>query len=200
MEHSNMTKLSKWLGGTAVAAFMGLTLFAVAGVFTASDAAAESPPAPPAAFAGKVTVDGQPAAPGTVIQARIGAASCGVATVYSNAGEARYNLEVPALEPNSTPNCGVEGAAVTFWVGDRQAQESGSWLNYQLNLVDLTVVTATATPSASPSASATPKPPVTGTGMGDTGSDLSAVWLFTVLGLGAAAFGAAGVAASRRSH
>jgi hypothetical protein len=195
MEQRNMTKLSKWLRGTAVAAVASIALVGFAGVFSASDAAAESPPAPPAAFAGKVTVDGQAAAPGTVIQARIGSASCGVATVYNAIGEARYNLEVPALEPNATPNCGVEGASVTFWVGDRQATQTGSWKNYQLNILDLTVVTATVTPSVT----STPKPPSTGSGL-TGGSDVSTVWLFAALGLGAAAFGAAGAVASRRGR
>jgi len=197
MEQRNMTKLSKWLRGTAAAAVASIALVGFAGAFSASDAAAESPPAPPAAFAGKVTVDGQPATSGTVIQAKIGTASCGVATVYSAGGEARYNLEVPALEPNASPNCGVEGATVTFWVGDRQATQTGTWLNYQLNIVDLTVVTPT--PTASASVTSTPKPPSTGSGtMG--GADVSAVWLFAALGLGAAAFGAAGAVASRRSR
>lgn len=188
-----MTKLSKWLRGTAAAAVASIALVGYAGVFSASEAAAESPPAPPAAFAGKVTVDGQAAVSGTVIQARIGSASCGVATVYSAGGEARYNLEVPALEPNASPNCGVEGASVTFWVGDRQAKETGTWLNYQLNIVNLTVVTPT------PTTTTTPKPPSTGSGVAG-GSDVSTVWLFAALGLGAAAFGAAGAVASRRSR
>ncbi len=186
-----MTKLSKWLRGTAAAAVASIALVGFAGVFNASDAAAESPPAPPAAFAGKVTIDGKAAAPGTVIQARVGTASCGVATVYSASGESRYNLEVPALEPSASPNCGVEGAKVVFWVGDKQAQESGSWLNYQLNILNLSVVTPTVT--------ATPKPPSTGSGLAG-GPDVSAVWLFAALGLGAVAFGAAGAVASRRGR
>lgn len=194
MEQRNMTKLSRWLRGTAAAAIASITLVGFAGAFNASDAAAESPPAPPASFAGKVTIDGKAATAGTVIQAKIGSASCGVATVYLVGSEARYNLEVPALEPNASPNCGVDGAKVTFVVGDKVAQETGSWLNYQLNILDLTVVSPTATPVA------TPKPPTTGSGLEATEGGASAVWLLVVLGLGVAAFSVAGTVAARRGR
>jgi hypothetical protein len=179
---------------------MGLVLFLVAGALGASDAAAQSPPAPPARFAGSVTVDGQPATPGTVIRATIAGASCGQTAVFMSGAEARYVMDVPALEPNA-PNCGVQGATVTFWVGDRQANETGSWRDFDINVVNLTVSAATATPTATtPGTTTTPKPPTTGTGIVSDSSDLSAMWLFAVIGLGAVAFGAAGVVASRRSN
>jgi len=186
-----MTKILKWLGGASLATALGLLLFGLGGAFGASDAAAESPPAPPAKFAGSVLVDGAPPAAGTVIEAKIGSASCGVATVFYSGSEARYVLEVPALDPNKTPNCGTEGASVTFYVGGKMASQTGSWLNYQLNELDLTVVTPTEAP--------TPKPPDTGTGTMDGGS-VNATWLFAALGLGALAFGAAGLQAVRRSR
>jgi hypothetical protein len=194
MEHRNMTKLSKWLRGTAAAAITSIALVGFAGAFTASEAAAESPPAPPAKFVGKVTVDGKAPAPGTVIQAKVGAASCGVGTVFMDGATARYTLEVPALDPNASPNCGVEGATVAFWVGDKQAKETGSWLNYQLNQLGLSVVTPTPAPSA------TPKPPKTGSGLESSDSGASGVWLVVALGLGVVAFGAAGTVAARRGR
>lgn len=195
-----MTKVFKWLGG----ALAGIALFGAVGVLGASDVAAESPPAPPAKFAGNVTVDGQPAAPGTVIQARIGGVSCGVDTVFMSGAEARYTIEVPALDPGATPNCGTEGGSVSFWVGDRMAQETGSWLNYQLNILNLTVVTATETPTetpgtGTPTTPSTPVPPRTGSGVDATSGSTSVTWLFAAVAFGVVAFGAAGAAAARRS-
>ena len=203
MEHKVMTKVFKWLGG----AVAGIALFGAVGVMGASEVAAESPPAPPAKFAGSVTVDGQPAAPGTVIQARIGSASCGVDTVFMSGAEARYTIEVPALDPGANPNCGTEGGSVTFWVGDQMAKETGSWLNYQLNILNLTVVSATETPTetttpttpTTPGTPNTPVPPATGSGVTGNSAGASATWLFAAVALGAVAFGAAGVAAARRS-
>lgn len=200
MEHKVMTKVFKWLGG----ALAGIALFGAVGVLGASDVAAESPPAPPAKFAGNVTIDGQPAGPGTVIQARVGDASCGVGTVFMSGAEARYTVEVPALDPGATPNCGTEGASVSFWVGDQMAQETGSWLNYQLNILNLTVVSATETPTetetpTTPGTPNTPVPPATGSGITGNSASTSATWLFAAVAFGAVAFGAAGAAAARRS-
>lgn len=188
-----MTKILKWLGGAGFAAVLGLVLFGLSGALGVSDAAAESPPAPPAKFAGSVLVDGAAPAAGTVIEAKIGDAACGVATVFLNGAEARYVLEVPALDPGKNPNCGTEGASVKFYVGGKMAGQTGSWLNYQLNELDLTVVTPTSAPTP------TPKAPDTGTGTADGGS-VNATWLFAALALGVAAFGAAGVQAARRSR
>ena len=106
-------------------------------------------------------------------------------------------LDSPALDPGATPNCGVENAAVTFYIGGKLARETGSWKNYQLNTVNLTYVTPTPVPGASPTV--TPGAPVTGTGPLAESND-SATWLFLVLGLGALAFGAGGVTVARRSR
>lgn len=186
-----MTKVLKVLGGGVVAAALGIVLFA-SGAFSASTVSAESPPNPPARFVGSVLVDGQAPAAGTLIEARIGNATCGVTSVFQAGGEARYVIDSPALDPGANPNCGVDGATVTFYIGGKLARETGSWKNYQLNTVNLTYVTPT------PTASATPKPPVTGTGPVE--SDGSASWLFAVLGLSALALGAGGVSVARRSR
>jgi hypothetical protein len=192
MEQLNMTNFYKWLGSASLAVLLGVALFGAAGILGASEAAAESPPAPPARFNGTVTIDGAPAPAGTVVEARIGGNACGVTAVSNN----RYQIDVPALEPNDFPNCGTEGAAVTFVVAGHVAQETGSWLNYQLNVLNLTVVTVV--DEDTPTPTATPGPPATGTGAPASGGT-SAVWLFAVLGLGAIGFGAAGAAAARRS-
>ncbi len=179
-----MTQILKWFGGIGLAVMLlGI------GTLTASEAAADSPPAPPATFVGSILVDGAAPAPGTVVEAKIGGVACGVTTVFNSGSQARYSLESPALDPDQTPNCGTEGASIDFYVGGHKAQQTGSWLNYQLNQLDLTVVTTTTTP--------TPKAPSTGSGLDDSASTSS--WLFAVLGLGVLAFGASGIAVARRT-
>ena len=196
-----MTKVLKVLGGSWLAVVAGVVLFAASGALSATTVSAESPPNPPARFVGSVLVDGQQPSGGTLIEARIGSTTCGVGTTFSASGESRYVLDSPALDPGATPNCGVDGAAVTFYVGGKLASETGSWKNYQLNTVNLTVVTATVTttPGGSPTASVTPKPPPTGNTLnGETSG--SANWLFALLGIGALALGASGVTVARRSR
>ena len=192
-----MTKVTKLLGG-GLAAVLGVLLLSVSGAFSASTAEAESPPAPAARFAGSVLVDGVAPPAGTTIEARIGSTTCGVTTTF-NTAESRYVLDSPALDPGANPNCGTDGAVVAFYVGGKKANETGSWRNYDINVVNLTVTTAVASPSASPTgASPTTKPPATGSGYSDESG--TAVWLFVALGLGVLAFGAGGVAAARRAR
>lgn len=197
-----MTKVLKMLGSIGLATVLGVTLLG------ASSAFAESPPSPPSRFAGTVKVDGANVVGGTTIEARIGSTSCGVTTTFDQGGNANYVLDVPALDPGATPNCGTENAAVSFYVGGRLANETGSWKNYQLNLLNLTVTSATATPGTStpgtgtPGAGTTPsatvRPPATGSGQASESS--GAILLFAVLGLGAVAFGVGGAAVARRSR
>lgn len=194
-----MTKVLKMLGSIGLAAVLGVTLLG------ASSAFAESPPNPPSRFAGTVTIDGVKAPSGTVIEARIGSTSCGTTTTFDQGGNANYVLDVPALDPGATPNCGTENAAVTFIVGGKVANETGSWKNYQLNVLNLTVTSPTPTPSVSPTGgaggSATPTVKAPDTGTGTSGSDSSAaILLFAALGLGAVAFGVGGAAVARRSR
>lgn len=219
-----MTKIMKWLGGSVAGVIGGVALLGASGTFTATDAAAESPPAPPARFVGTVLVDGQQPAAGTVIEARVGGTSCGVSSTYSQGSAMWYSVDVAALDPGANPNCGAEGATVTFYIGGKMANESAAWRNYDINIVNLTytsptptpepttVTPATNTPTTGPGTAtvtptkgtgggggtaATPKPPSTGTG--SQGGDTSAVWLFALLGAGALAFGAGGAAVARRS-
>lgn len=180
-----MTKVLKKLGGVGLAAVLGVVLLG------ATAALAESPPNPPARFVGSVLVDGVQPAAGTTIEAKIGSTTCGVTTTFSASGQSRYVVDSPALDPGANPNCGTEGAVVTFYIGGKKADQTGSWKNYQLNTVDLTYTT--------PPPSATPKAPTTGSSV-STGSEASSAWLFVVLGLGALAFGVGGVTAARRSR
>lgn len=184
-----MTKVLKLLGGGWLAAVLGIALFAMSGALNSATVEAQSPPNPPARFVGSVLVDGQAPAAGTLIEARVGSATCGVGSVFMSGSEARYSLDVQALEP-SAPNCGVDGSVVMFYIGGKQAAQTGSWKNYELNTVNLTYTTPTVT--------ATPKPPSTGSALAEGGS--SANWLFAALGLGAIAFGVGGVTVARRSR
>lgn len=184
-----MTKVLKMLGASGLAAVLGVVLLGVSGMYNVSTARADSPPAPPARFVGSVLVDGKAATPGTTIEVHVGNTTCGVTAVFTASGESRYAVDSPALDPGASPNCGTDGAAVSFWIGGKKANESGSWKNYQLNTVNLTYTTP----------SATPKPPTTGSGLSSSGSEGTAVWLFVMVGLGALAFGVGGVAAARKS-
>lgn len=183
----------KQLGLAAVVA-------AIASAFVVSIAGAQSPPTPPSRFVGSVTVNGQPAAAGTTIEARIGATTCGVTTVFLASGQARYALDSPALDPAQFPACGTDGATVTFFVGGQQANETGSWANYQLNTVNLTVSaqvpTTPTTTAPPPAATATPRPPVAGDSAGGTGTGVP----FMEVVLLASAIGLAGVGLAARAR
>src|SRR5512143_137761 len=136
MEQAGMTKVLKLLGASGLAAVLGVVLLS-------ATALAESPPNPPARFSGTVLVDGKPATPGTSIELHIGSATCGVTTVTANGAESRYLADSPALDPGANPNCGTDGATVTFYIGGKLAKETGTWHNYQLNLVNISYTTPT---------------------------------------------------------
>jgi len=201
-----MMKCVKWLGG--LAAIVAISATALLGP---SGAHADSPPKPPARFVGSVKVDGAAVPGGTVIEARIGSASCGTTATFNSGGEARYALDVPALDPQGSPNCGVDDAVVTFYIGGKKAIESGSWKNFDLNVVNLTYVTPTPTPvptTAVPATTvpggvattapkpATPIPPKTGTGS-ESSSTGGYGLLVVLVSLGVVAFATGGMAAAR---
>jgi hypothetical protein len=198
-----MSNLKRKLATSGLAAVAGALLLGFSGAFGAGSVEAQSPPTPPARFAGSVTVDGQPVPAGTVIVALIGSATCGTTSTFTEAGQARYVLDVPALEPASAANCGTDGATVTFFIGALRANETGSWRNFDLNQLNLTATSATPSPTATATATtgtpvATPRPPTTGQGTVDSPDGNS---LFLALGIGAVALAAAGAAtAIRRSR
>ena len=193
----HMTKVMKMLGGSGLAAVLGVVLLGFSGAFNATTVSAESPPNPPSRFVGSVKVDGTNAPAGTTIEAKIGTTTCGIASVFTASGESRYTLDSPALDPGANPNCGTDGAVLTFTVGGKLANETGKWANYQLGTVNLTVTTAVATTTTA-TPSRTPGAPATGNS-GSTGES-TAIWLFAVLGMGALAFGVGGATVARRSR
>ncbi len=189
-----MTKIVRMLAGGGLAAVLGISAFA--------SASAESPPNPPSRFVGTVLVDGAAPPAGTSITAKIGVTTCSVTSTFNTGAASNYKTDVPALDPGATPNCGTDGATVTFYIGDKLAKETGKWVNSQLSVLNLTYVTPpTATPSTTPGAGGTvtpPKPPPTGSGL-QGGSDSNG-WLFVALGLGAIAFGIGGATVAKRNR
>jgi hypothetical protein len=129
-----------------------------------------------------------------VITAYVGSTVCKVTQVFSLGNESRYTIDVPALDPGANPNCGTDGAVVTFYIGDKKAAETGRWRNYDINVLNLSYTT----PTPVPVPPVVPKPPSTGEVPAD-GSSANA-WLFIVLGLGAVALGAGGVTVARRAR
>lgn len=201
-----MTKFLRMLGAAAVTVVAGSLLLGASGAF------AQSPPSPPSRFVGTVTVNGQPAKTGAVVTAQVNGNACGSGNVgdASAGGANRYKIDVPAADPAASVQCGKDGDTVTFFVDGVKANETGTWHNYELGQVNLTVTaatqTSTPTSSATPSStststqpSATPKGPNTGSGVAG-GSSSAPAWLFALLGMGAVAFGIGGVAAAKRRN
>jgi hypothetical protein len=107
---------------------------------------------------GRVTVNGQPAQFGTVVEAFIGATRCGQTTVTGFLLSTRYSLSVNSVTQQS--GCGTNGATVAYRVGGATASPNSTFTSGgNLNL-DLSVSTSGPTPSptASPTASPTPSP------------------------------------------
>jgi len=198
-----MTKFLRMLGAATVTVVAGSLLLGASGAF------AQSPPSPPSRFVGTVTVNGQTATDGTVVTAQVNGNACGSGDVTGG----NYKIDVPAADPAASVQCGKDGDTVTFFVGGVQANETGTWHNYELGQVNLTVTSSTETPTPTPTEATetptegtgtvaptkTPNAPVVGTGVESGGSSAPA-WLFALLGLGAVAFGVGGVAAAKRHN
>ena len=177
-----------------------LALAATGAIAASAVAFAQAPPNPPSRFAGSVTINGAPAPAGASIQAKVGAANCGSAAVFIEAGQSRYVVDVPAAD-GTNAGCGTDGATVTFLVNGVQAAQTGQWANFKLSDLNLTVggaatATATATTTGTAAATSTPRPPTTGSGT-EGGAETS--WLLlTVLGGVALGAGATAAAVTRR--
>ncbi len=185
----SISKQFKRLASVAVLAM-------VAAAMTVSVAGAQAPPNPPSRFVGNIAVDGAPVAGGTLVEARIGNTTCGATTTFIAGGEARYVLDSPAIDPSLNPSCGVDGSTVEFYVAGKKAAQTGSWANYKLNTVNLTVATA-ATPSpATAVPSKTPAAPVAGNSGGGQSTPVSVTEIMLV----AAALGLAGVGLASRAR
>jgi hypothetical protein len=81
--------------------------------------------------------DGSPVPIGTRITARVGAATCGIASVRSGGGFRGYILNI--VGPDSIPAC-VTGAAITFLVGDAPAAQTAVNGQSRRGLLRLTAV------------------------------------------------------------
>lgn len=205
-----MTKFLRMLGAATVTVIAGSLLLGASGAF------AQSPPSPPSRFVGSVTINGQAATSG-VVTAQVNGNACGSADVGSGGAADRYKIDVPAADPSATVKCGTDGDTVVFFVNGVKANETGTWHNYDIGQVNLTVTTSTATATTTATTtttatatstatgtstvapSKTPQGPNTGSGVAG-GSSSAPAWLFALLGLGAVAFGVGGVAAAKRHN
>lgn len=202
-----MTKFLRMLGAAAVTVVAGSLLLGASGAF------AQSPPSPPSRFVGSVTVNGQAVTSG-VVTAQVNGNACGSADLGTGGAADRYKIDVPAADPAADVACGTDGDTVVFFVDGVQANETGTWHNYDVGQVDLTVTAATETPTETPTVAPsetptgtatvapptkTPQGPNTGSGVAG-GSSSAPAWLFALLGLGAVAFGVGGVAAAKRHN
>lgn len=209
-----MTKVVKALAASGLFAVLSVALIGISMSMGSGTASAQTPPNPPSAFHGTVTVDGTPAGAGTLIEAVVDGTVCGAGYTGAagTAGASSYALQVSAFEPQGVGggvNCGTPGDTVIFYIGGKAVGKvggSGTWNNSTVQQVNLTYTTPTPTPSPSATAgagtatsTATPKAPGTGLGTAADGGDMPG-WLFATIGLGAIAFGASGVAVARRSR
>jgi hypothetical protein len=113
----------------------------------------EAQPAPPATFVGSVRFDGQTVADGTPVLALVNDKLCGkssrepgqegtwtldkdAADLGLRAGDSIYIVDVAS--DSQTPDCGTEGAIVTFQVAGQLTHEQGLW-KAGLNTLNLTV-------------------------------------------------------------
>lgn len=121
----------------------------VAGRATA--AGAQSPPT--RAF-GSVTIDGQPAPLGTVVQAVINDKLCGEGVVRFVNDALPQGYVVDVQSNASSSGCGADGDTIRFRVGGVEATETGEFQTGTFLRLDLTVAGQVATPAAG----ATPPP------------------------------------------
>lgn len=98
-----------------------------------------APPVLPASYYGTVKIDGENAPASTLIKAAINGVTYAVSPVILYLGEAVYSLNVPGDDPG-TPGIlegGVGGDSVQFFIGEFQADQTGTWMseaNTEINL------------------------------------------------------------------
>jgi hypothetical protein len=188
----------------------GGTLAALAALLLASFAISmhsveAQPPSPPNRFFGSVTLDGAPAAAGTVIAAQIGGVECGSTTVVT--GET-FAYILDAVSDGEIAGCGSAGATVNFLVGGNTADQTASWTSGNFSQLDLTASSSapppppTVAPPPPPAAeTATPVIVVTPFGSGgDLGGGSGTAWWAIAAGAGVLALaGSAGWVAYRKT-
>ena len=110
--------------------------------------------------------------------------------MFSEGGESRYALDVEAFQPGQAA-CGQDDSEVTFLVDGKAADQTGTWRNFDINILNLTVTT--------PEESPTPGPPPTGTGLVSDGQGGGfATPLVAILGVSTLVLGMGGLAVARR--
>jgi hypothetical protein len=189
------------IGSGALAAAIVLLLASFA---TSLQSVEAQPPSPPNRFFGSVTLDGAPAAAGTVVSAQIGGVECGSTTIVT--GET-FAYILDAVSDGEISGCGSAGASVTFLVGGNAADQTATWTSGDFTQLDLTASSA-APPPVQPT---TPPPPpaeptatavivVTPFGSGgDLGGGSGTAWWAIATGAGVLALaGSAGWLAYRR--
>ena len=142
----------KALGKGAMAAAVVVLLASFASTLQSVEA---QPPSPPNRVFGSVTLDGAPAAGGTVVSATIGGVECGSTAVA--VGET-YAYVLDVVSDGDVSGCGSAGATVTFLVGGNPADQTASWTSGDFSPLDLTATSAAPPPPPPP-----PPPPTTPT-------------------------------------
>jgi hypothetical protein len=186
----------KGLAGGALVAVVALLLASFA---TSLQSAEAQPPSPPNRFFGSVTLDGAPAAGGTVVTATIGGVECGSTSVA--VGET-YAYVLDVVSDGEISGCGTAGASISFLVGGNSADQSATYTSGDFTQLDLTATSAAPTPPPPPppAETATPEIVVTPFGSGgDLGGGSGTAWWAIAAGTGVLALaGSAGWMAYRR--
>jgi hypothetical protein len=102
---------------------------------------------PPTRVFGTVTVGGQPAPAGTVVQALIGEKVCGEGVVRRISDDLPLGYVVDVAGATQVEGCGTDGATITFRVGGVPANETATFATGTFIRLDLTVRGQVATPT-----------------------------------------------------
>jgi len=126
---------------------IALGLIVVSLLLTSALAVLAGPPPLPSSFYGTVKVDGANVPDGTTVSAWINGQVYAEGNTQTYEGESFYAMNVPGDDP-TTPDIiegGVEGDSVVFYIGDLEADQTGTWHSGTNQRLDL--VAATGTPS-----------------------------------------------------
>jgi hypothetical protein len=92
---------------------------------------------PPSRFFGSLTIDGAPAAWGTNVVAEINGRVCSIPKQWPGGPDVDYGVDAEASSTLS--GCGFDDAPVFFRVGNRYANQVGSWTGAAFVRLDLTI-------------------------------------------------------------
>jgi hypothetical protein len=169
-----MIKLGKAHKASALA-LAGVALFGMAMSSNATTVSAQTPPAPPSAFFGDVTLDGAPVATNTLIEAVINGTVCGDARTgdAGTDGPDSYAIQVDAAGPGDE-DCGETGDVVSFYIGGVATGQLGGTAPFNSSTatrVDLSFTTPTTAPTTVTTTPGTATATVTNTPDGDDDDD-----------------------------